>query len=274
MAAAPPSTPRTPENLPGLSGLRLALVGFEPAEAGEIAAALTSVNCACETLAAAEASPTAPRLAECCCSLLNLSEAIRATAWTNAEQLALNAHPFIAIGSEDELFKWPIIQSKAGDVILRPYRISELLVRASRLVARTPARRPGDAAKGAVERRVVIADDDPAITAIIKVLLKGYHFECHIAHDGEEALVSARMFAPDLVILDVNMPRLNGFDVLKRLREDPARADTRVVLLTASDEDADVARGVSLGADDYIRKPFSMFELASRVKRLLRPAST
>ena len=272
MAAAPPSTPQIPEGLLGLSGFRLALVGFEPAEAGEIAAALTSVNCACETLAAAEVSPAAPRLAECCCSLLNLSEAIRATAWTNAEQLAMNPHPFIAIGSEDELFKWPVTQSKAGDVVLRPYRISELLVRASRLVARTPTRR--EATKVAIERRVVIADDDPAITAIIKVLLKGYHFECYIAHDGEEALASARAFAPDLVILDVNMPRLNGFDVLKRLREDPARADTRIVLLTASDEDADVARGVSLGADDYIRKPFSMFELASRVKRLLRPVST
>ena len=93
--------------------------------------------------------------------------------------------------------------------------------------------------------------------------------EVHVARDGEAGLVAVRNHRPDLVVLDVMMPKLDGFSVLASIRADPDLARTRVLMLTAKGREAEREKGLTLGADAYMPKPFSTRELVDRVKELL-----
>ncbi|WIM06033.1 MAG: response regulator [Candidatus Nitricoxidivorans perseverans] len=117
--------------------------------------------------------------------------------------------------------------------------------------------------------RILIVDDEPNIVVSLEYLMKKEGFEVAVAADGEAALAQVAAFAPDLVLLDVMMPKKSGFEVCQQLRADPARAGLRIVMLTAKGRDAEVAKGVALGADAYVTKPFSTRELVAKVKSLL-----
>jgi len=121
--------------------------------------------------------------------------------------------------------------------------------------------------------KVVIADDDLTIAALVAATLKNHGIRCHIARNGREALELTRAFRPEALVLDINMPRMNGFDVLQALKSDAGLASIPVLLLTARQQEADVLRGFGLGAEDYIVKPFSPLELMARLNRFLRPAA-
>ena len=116
---------------------------------------------------------------------------------------------------------------------------------------------------------VLVADDNDDILALVTHRLERAGFAMLQARDGEEALRLARERRPALAILDLMMPRLDGYEVTRGIRDDPATADMPVVLLTARSQEADVARGFDVGADDYIRKPFSPQELITRVQAVL-----
>jgi DNA-binding response OmpR family regulator len=118
------------------------------------------------------------------------------------------------------------------------------------------------------ERKVLVVEDDPPILAGIKDNLEHEGYTVLTAADGQEGLRLALAEDPDLVILDVMMPKLSGFDVLKRLREERIRG--AVIVLTAKRADEDKVRGLKLGADDYVAKPFSLVELMARVQAVLR----
>jgi DNA-binding response OmpR family regulator len=117
---------------------------------------------------------------------------------------------------------------------------------------------------------ILIADDDPDILELVGFRLEQAGHRTVTAIDGAEALRVAAEHPPDLCVLDVLMPKLNGFEVLRNLRESERTRDVPVVMLTASVQDRDVARGFEGGADDYIRKPFNPQELQARVEALLR----
>jgi DNA-binding response OmpR family regulator len=112
---------------------------------------------------------------------------------------------------------------------------------------------------------VLIADDEPHLLRLVKFRLEREGYHVLTATDGDEALDLARRQQPDLCVLDVMMPKRSGFDVLRELRSDPQLADIKVIMLTARAQDHDVDAGFSLGADDYISKPFSPQELRVRV---------
>lgn len=116
---------------------------------------------------------------------------------------------------------------------------------------------------------VLVADDNDDILALVTFRLERAGYTVIQARDGEEALRMATEQKPSLAILDLMMPRLDGYEVTRGIRGDPAIADMPVVLLTARSQEADVARGFDVGADDYIRKPFSPQELLSRVQAIL-----
>jgi DNA-binding response OmpR family regulator len=118
-------------------------------------------------------------------------------------------------------------------------------------------------------RRILIADDEPNIVLSLEFLMEQSGFEVRVARNGEEALAAMALFKPDLVLLDVMMPRKNGYEVLQAIRADPAMRATKVVLLTAKGRDVDVEKGRGLGADEYVTKPFATRELVARVKALL-----
>jgi DNA-binding response OmpR family regulator len=120
-----------------------------------------------------------------------------------------------------------------------------------------------------VKRRVLLADDDPALRRLIGTTLGSQDFDLLQAVDGEEALQIARQQHPELVLLDVNMPKLDGFEVCRNLRSDPATSAMKIVMLTARGADVDRARAREAGADDYFIKPFSPVQLLNKVYALL-----
>ena len=125
--------------------------------------------------------------------------------------------------------------------------------------------RPGDPSAPVV----LVADDDDDIRALVAFRLERVGYRVMTAVDGADALAAVVEHGPDLALLDVSMPKLDGFEVTRRIRADAARGGTPVILLTARAQEADVARGFETGADDYVRKPFSPQELAARVQAVL-----
>jgi CheY-like chemotaxis protein len=115
---------------------------------------------------------------------------------------------------------------------------------------------------------ILIADDEPHITALVRVTLEDDRVRIVEASTGEEALDLLETIQPDIVLLDVNMPGIDGFEVCRRLRGDPRFAEAKVVMLTAAAQAADRARGRAAGADDYLTKPFSPIRLLSLVLAL------
>jgi DNA-binding response OmpR family regulator len=116
---------------------------------------------------------------------------------------------------------------------------------------------------------VLAADDDEDILELVAFRLERSGYTVLRAHDGEEALELARRERPDLAVLDVMMPKLDGFELTKRLRAEDGTSGMPIILLTARAQDADIVRGFDMGADDYIRKPFSPQELGTRVQAIL-----
>jgi len=119
---------------------------------------------------------------------------------------------------------------------------------------------------------ILVVDDDPDIARFVEVNLRSAGYEVSVAGDGEQALERASELRPDLVLLDVMMPRLDGFEVAQRLRKNPQTANISIIMLTAKALSSDKVTGLQSGADDYIIKPFDPIELLARVKGTLRRA--
>ncbi len=117
---------------------------------------------------------------------------------------------------------------------------------------------------------ILVIDDQDAVTVMLKRIFETEGFQVHVAYNGEEGLREAARRLPDLILLDVMMPGLNGFDVLQLMRKDRVLANTPVIMITAKDTPSDIERGLELGADDYIPKPFHPRELLARVRSKIR----
>ena len=118
-----------------------------------------------------------------------------------------------------------------------------------------------------VTARILVVDDEPAIVDMLAYNLERANFQVAIARDGEEALVKAQQEQPDLIVLDLMLPRLDGLEVCRALRRE---RDVPIIMLTARDSEVDRVVGLELGADDYVVKPFSVRELMARVRSVLR----
>lgn len=116
--------------------------------------------------------------------------------------------------------------------------------------------------------KILIADDDDRMTRLLTMTMPAEYQLVHAA-DGVEAMESAENDSPDLILLDVNMPGLNGFEVLERVKSTPSLSDTKVILITARDADEDKTLGSRLGAEAYFTKPFSPLVLLDTIKQLL-----
>jgi DNA-binding response OmpR family regulator len=123
-----------------------------------------------------------------------------------------------------------------------------------------------------MSKKILIVDDEPNIVLSLEFLMKKAGFAVAVAKDGEEALAQVAAFAPDLLLLDVMMPKKSGYEVCEALRADPARAATKIVMLSAKGRDTDIAKGLALGADAYVTKPFSTKDLVVKVSELLNGA--
>jgi len=116
---------------------------------------------------------------------------------------------------------------------------------------------------------VLVVEDEPNIVDSLSFLLKQAGFQVQIARDGDAAIRVMESRVPDLVLLDVMLPRRDGYDVCREIRENPAWGDVKIMMLTAKGRALDRRKGMELGADDYVTKPFSTREIVARAQRLL-----
>jgi two-component system, OmpR family, alkaline phosphatase synthesis response regulator PhoP len=123
-----------------------------------------------------------------------------------------------------------------------------------------------------VANRVLIVDDEQNIVISLEFMMKREGYEVSIAQDGQEAIEMIRAEMPDLVLLDVMMPKKSGFEVCQEVRADPGLRSVRILMLTAKGRETEVAKGLAVGADAYITKPFSTKELVERVRAMLATA--
>jgi len=115
--------------------------------------------------------------------------------------------------------------------------------------------------------RILVVDDEPAVSDLLAYNLRKAHYDVMIASDGQEALLQARQTPPDLILLDLMIPEVDGLDVCRELRKS---SDVPIIMITARGEEIDRVVGLELGADDYVTKPFSVRELMARIKAVLR----
>jgi DNA-binding response OmpR family regulator len=121
------------------------------------------------------------------------------------------------------------------------------------------------------KKKILAVDDEPNILMSIEFILEMEGYEVYLARDGEEALEVAARVHPDLVLLDVNMPRKDGYEVCRILRESDQLAGTKVIMLTAKGQALERKKGIEVGADEYVTKPFGADDLLQKIRALIQP---
>ncbi|HMF76113.1 MAG TPA: response regulator [Bryobacteraceae bacterium] len=256
-------------NREDLAGKRIAIIGYSPEEAAPFQKILDGADAFCRVLSPQDADGTGLRAFDV--AILRLDESEVSPLLDDKE--ATHRVPFLLVGSSGAIQKnLAAARDKSTDFLLKDaWSPDELMLRALKLLStNSQPKKSGAQANG--KQTVVIADDDSSITTLLNMTLKKAGFDIHIARDGGEAVEVAKKVRPDLMIIDINMPYRDGFEVLTILRQNPDTAFTKVLMLTASEQEVDVLRGFGLGADDYVIKPFNPMEISARVKSLLARA--
>ncbi|MGA3016809.1 MAG: response regulator [Bryobacteraceae bacterium] len=213
--------------------------------------------------------PRSEALLDCDLIVIHVRPETAGSAWLDAATIP-TARPVVFMGSRDHLLALnPVVQGLASEFLMDPWQPDEALVRLSLALSKDRTLAPRAALSGAVagKIRVAVVDDDPTVLALVRTALENFGMECFMAADGPSALDTIRRQRPHAVVLDVNMPEMDGYEVLAAIRREGI--PIRVLLLTARQQEGDVLRGFALGADDYVVKPFSPMELVARLKRLL-----
>ena len=245
-----------------LDGKRIALVGFDHGAAERLAATVESTGAFSRSLDGSALWSASDQCRHYDLLVIRLKSELGAET-THAIQN--QPKPVLLVGSAGSIG----VDSGLGnqvDFALWPVRAEELLMRAHRLLSAPRTAMP----LGSDDKRsIVIADDDPTFNALIEHTLKSYEFDCYTAESGTEALELVQKTQPAAAILDVNMPGMSGFEVLSRLKSAKQTRSVPVLLVTARRREVDVLRVFSLGAEDYVTKPFNPIELVARLKRIL-----
>ena len=245
-----------------LARRRFGLCGFDTSEAHRISRILRGASSFAMPLEERQLVESARVCDGMVIKLLTVSpEGLRAAAASPA--------PTLVTGPSDALlegvgaaYRWP------RDFMNEPWPDTELLVRLFRLTE-SPGSSRDAAVQSRVEPLVLLADDDPESIALVDVALRSEGITCRTVENGLAALQLARELGPDLILLDIRMPKMNGFEVLETVRRDPGLQTIPVILLTGCDDLTDVMRGAELRAEEYLSKPVSPKLLLDRVKRLL-----
>jgi CheY-like chemotaxis protein len=257
-----------------LEGKRVGLVGLEDMEAERLCGALERVGAKPMLFADAD-PPDSEVVRECNAVLVHVRPGTMETKWLAPEFVPPPGLPVVLIGARERLFALnPVVQARARDFLIDGWQPEEALMRLSFVLSRAAAEPAAPAASQAEPQgtvagsaEILVADDDLTVRTVVRSALRKVGIECRLASSGPEALEEIRMHRPPAAVLDVNMPVMDGFEVLAAIRAE--KIPVRVIMLTARRQDDDVLRGFSLGADDYMVKPFSPMELVARLKRLL-----
>ena len=248
-----------------LSGKRAALIGFESAASNELTQAITRAQAFARSFSI-HMDPAAEILRPFELLLINV-ELAPGSEWLNADQLRTVLDRSMALGSPSLLLEL-LLRSHLPyhQFCIWPATPDELLLRCF-VALRSGSRAASRSA--AANSTVVLADDDPSITSLVRLTLQRNGFSCEVAANGGEALELLTKWKPCATVLDIEMPKMDGFEVLSRIKNNPDLAQTRVILLTGNEQEMNILRGFSLGADDYVTKPFNPMELLMRLKRVI-----
>jgi CheY-like chemotaxis protein len=260
----------------GLNGKRIALIGFADEEADRVCEAFAKVR-ALPRLFAGDEPPDAHSIRDCSVLMVHVRPETIGVPWLQADFPP--SQPLVLVGVRDDLLALPAkVQSRACEFLIDGWQPEEAIMRLSFALARAlpgspevgtvpaAAESPGVAYTGRPE--IVIADDDLHVLAVVRNTLQSLGMECRSASSGPEALTLIRELCPHAAVLDVNMPGMDGFEVLAGIRQ--SGLPVKVIMLTARQQERDILRGFELGADDYLVKPFNPLELAARLRRLLQ----
>jgi CheY-like chemotaxis protein len=252
-----------------LSGKVIGVVGFSEEQAVSLGQSLAAQHCSFVVLTHAEAEFKKGAANACHLLLVSASKDWSNPASLKVSWLAKLKKPAIVESDRTTLsFLARFPQAGSREFVPGPCPIDELLWRSALILGRMPAVK----ARKSRKRQhpvLVIADSDPASLTLVETVLTQEGVECRVADNGSLALELIKATTPDAVILEVTLPGADGFQLLAEIRRDPALEGMVVILLTSRQAEADVLRGFSLGADDYVTKPFSPLELAARLKRAL-----
>jgi len=267
--SAPRDAPTSSTSYAILSGKTIGVIGFDDARGIELGQALAAQRCSFVTFSHADAEFRKGSTNGCDVLLIEARPEWTTLGSGEVSSLLTSKKPIVVLGDAMHLLTAAVIaQGGPREFVPAPATTDELLWRTALLVSRIP----GPKTRGRKRNRVaqvIIGDDDPSSRTLVHAMLAQEGMKCHAADNGAQVLALARARSADVIVVDVNMPGLDGFQVLAEIKRDPALAGARVILLTARQAEADVLRGFGLGADDYVTKPFSPLELAARVKRLL-----
>jgi CheY-like chemotaxis protein len=264
-----------------LKGKTVGLVGLGDDEALRLSAAIERASGKPRFF---DAGPKPPPDAVAACALvvIHVRPATLGGHWLHPLSVADLKQPLALIGIRDHLLDLDAsVLPRAAELIVDGYQPEEALIRFAHALSRPTL--PKVAAKAAEtvrqsfgmpmprdlnrESEVLLADDDLTVRMVTRTLMQNAGIKCRMACDGAEALQAIRDCRPAAVVLDVNMPGMDGYEVLSAVRNE--MLPVRVILLTARQQEADITRGFTLGADDYVVKPFNPPELLARVKRFL-----
>lgn len=240
-----------------INSRKFMLVGFSRAEDRRLSRTIEHAGGFCRVQESLPA-PDDP------CDLAIVS--IRALASSEGEELG--PWPAIVVGPASRLSS--IRRTSTVDLLVAPADATEVLVRSYHLLTRSRTEETRPNRSGTAQARVLVVDDDPTITALLSSTLTHAGMECHTAEAGPEALEKVRDIDPHVIVLDVNLPGMDGFEVLSALKHDSRTRSVPVLMLTARQQESDILRGFALGVADYVVKPFSPMEVAARLGRLLQ----
>jgi CheY-like chemotaxis protein len=267
-----------------LKGKRVALVGFSADDADRLCVALERASAKPRYFDYITARDSEP-LREFNLVLVGVSPATRDTFLLAAGPHTFTGPPLVLAGARDQILALDHgVQLRACELLIDGWQPEEVLMRLALALGRrqaTPvvaaaanngaslASLNGSNQHDGSNSEVLIADDDMTVRLVVRSALEKAGIKCRVAVTGPEALQMLREYHPRAAILDVNMPGMDGYEVLSAARLDGI--PTHIMLLTARQQEADITRGFTLGADDYLIKPFNPPELVARLKRFLQP---
>jgi len=270
------STPREAQDTPipdaimrALHGKCAAIVGLPAHETQLLCVALERVRARAVAFELSS-TPDAAALAQCDLVVTYIRADGMNSAWLDPSGEAAG-RPTMFVGHRDDLLELNLaVQAMAAEFLMTSWQPDEALMRLALTVMHGGPRGTRAAPRKGIGARtkVLVADDDPTVLALVRTALENFGMDCQVAVDGRKALEVARRWRPQAAILDVNMPGMDGYEVLAALRAE--NLPVRVMLLTARQRESDIIRGFTLGADDYVVKPFSPMELVARLKRLIQ----
>ncbi|MEO8597833.1 MAG: response regulator [Candidatus Solibacter sp.] len=249
-----------------LSRKRVALIGFADEEAERICEAFQRAG-ALPRAFTGEEPPQADSIRDCSVLMVHVRPETRGIPWLQAD--FQTTQPLVLVGGREDLLALPpAVQSRACEYLIDGWQTEEVIMRLSFALSRGAARQGVSATgRSTGKPQILIADDDANVRAVVRSALESLGMECHAADNGIDAIALVQERRPQVAVLDVNMPGVDGFGVLSAIRQ--AGLPVKVIMLTARQQERDVLRGFDLGADDYVVKPFNPMELAARLKRFL-----